>query len=306
MNQHARYFFLGGAGIFFTLLLLVGWEYLMLRRYAFSLLNAQEKYYSYIDNLKRVIKKQKLDNEVDEESLSECVISDEDEMTIDSFLVIDRTPEYLKESTISYLKNHQMDSVLNHINLHEYHNYTDQVLLGVAQPVIRNTLQKHSRRTPSYTTARWQKNKRSSETGIIFRLPIEHTKFWLSSFFGPRKKPSGKWGFHYGIDMAAQRGTPVKAAAAGIVEQAGYVSGYGNTIILSHDAIYKTRYAHLDAIHIKIGQKVILNQTIGTVGDTGFTRKTGKDASHLHFELSERGKQVNPLCLLTTSAQRMA
>ncbi len=132
----------------------------------------------------------------------------------------------------------------------------------------------------------------------IFAWPIERSSFWLSSPFGPRKKPSGSWGFHYGIDMAAVRGTPVRAASGGVVEHAGYVSGYGNMIIIRHSAVYKTRYAHLDSIHVKSKQVIQKGDAIGAVGDTGFTIKSGKDASHLHFEVYERGKQVNPLYLL--------
>ena len=98
--------------------------------------------------------------------------------------------------------------------------------------------------------------------------------------------------------MAAQRGTPVHASVDGVVEQAGYASGYGNTVVVSHDRLYKTRYAHLDRIFVRKKQRVKKGGRVGAVGDTGFTRKAGKDASHLHFELYERGKQVNPLYLL--------
>lgn len=98
--------------------------------------------------------------------------------------------------------------------------------------------------------------------------------------------------------MAAHRGTPVKSVAAGVVEQAESAPGYGNTIVIAHDAVYKTRYAHLDAILVTVGQKVKQGDVIGKVGDTGFTRKIGKDASHLHLEVYEHGKQVNPMHLI--------
>ena len=132
----------------------------------------------------------------------------------------------------------------------------------------------------------------------IFAWPITRKQFWLSSPFGPRKKPNGTRGFHYGIDMAAVRGTPVKAAGPGVVIEACYMSGYGNTIVISHNKKFKTRYAHLAKIMVRRGQTVEQGAIIGKVGDTGSVRKRGKDASHLHFEVSVFGKQVNPCCYL--------
>lgn len=298
-----RYLFIATVSFILALAFLVIREYYILHTYAERLRIVQEQYYTYLDAVKQVLKKHNVEGgsrREEGEALNEML--DDDEMTIDSFMVINRSPEYLKESTVSYLKNQQLDTLINRINDHEWHNYTQQVVMGVHQPVLRNVLPKRTRRTSAaFSPAGWRtpKGKRLSLTGITFCLPIDQSKFWLSSVFGePRKKPSGKWGFHMGIDMAAQRGTPIKAAAGGIVEQAGYASGYGNTIVISHDKLYKTRYAHLDIINVKVGQQVVQNQNIGAVGDTGFTRKIGKDASHLHFELYERGKQINPLYLL--------
>ncbi|MEX0849712.1 MAG: M23 family metallopeptidase [Candidatus Dependentiae bacterium] len=131
---------------------------------------------------------------------------------------------------------------------------------------------------------------------IDFIWPIEKQKFWLSSYFGMRKLPSGRKQFHNGIDMAALKGTRVKSAASGIVERA-YEDpvGYGKTIIIKHNKIYKTRYAHLDKMLVTQGQSVKQGQLIGHVGSTGNVRKTGRDASHLHFEVYSHEKRVNPL-----------
>ncbi len=293
-------------------LLLLMWQYRVLCQYTERLRIVIEQYDSYIDRVKRILKKQKEEQdclELAQEEQDE-IVPDEDEVAIDSFMVINRTPEYLKESTVSYLKNQRLDSLIPRIDLHEWHDYNDQVVRGGYQSPIKNKGPKHAKRSssPSRVSGAWRipKRKRASLTGITFCLPIEQSKFWLSSFFGPRKKPSGEWGFHYGIDMAAQRGTPVKAAAAGIVERAGYVSGYGNMVMIVHDKLYKTRYAHLDMINVKVGQKIAQGQKIGSVGDTGFTRKRGKDASHLHFELYERGTQIDPLYLLAVTTQQMS
>ncbi len=138
-----------------------------------------------------------------------------------------------------------------------------------------------------------------AQDGIHFCWPIERNKFWLSSCFGPRKGPNGKKSFHTGIDMAAHKGTPVKAAASGTVMQV-YEDplGYGKTIVIKHDQTYKTRYAHLNVMLVKVGQHVKRGDLIGKVGDSGNVRKQGRDASHLHFELYELGKRVNPLYFL--------
>ena len=76
------------------------------------------------------------------------------------------------------------------------------------------------------------------------------------------------------------------------------VSGYGNMIVIEHNSKYRTRYAHLDKILVRIGTKVAQNDRIGKVGDTGFIRKKGRDGSHLHFEVLAFGKQMNPLYVL--------
>lgn len=125
--------------------------------------------------------------------------------------------------------------------------------------------------------------------------PLERSKFWISSFFG-RRKIAHKWGFHMGIDLAALKGTPVRAAAAGLAIEAGASdSGYGNTILLQHENGYKTRYAHLDRVRIKRGSTIKRGQFIATVGNTGNVRGNGTDASHLHFEVHRYNRPVNPL-----------
>jgi len=144
--------------------------------------------------------------------------------------------------------------------------------------------------------AQLQKNiSKQATQDFVFHWPLELHSFWLSSLFGARKKANGQPGFHKGVDMAAMKGTPVKAAAAGTVVQAQYLPGYGNNILIQHNKYYRTRYAHLNRIHVSVGQKVAQGQKIGTVGDSGSVRKSGRDASHLHFEIYHNGSHVNPL-----------
>lgn len=133
--------------------------------------------------------------------------------------------------------------------------------------------------------------------------PVDEGKFWLSSYFGPRKKPNGQSSFHKGIDMAALKGTPVKAAANGTVEFAYEDKGYGKTVVIKHEKNHKTRYAHLDKILVTQGQRVKQGQLIGLVGSTGNVRTIGKDPSHLHFEVYVGDERVNPLQYLKKQKQ---
>ena len=99
--------------------------------------------------------------------------------------------------------------------------------------------------------------------------------------------------------MASLKGTPVYAAYTGIIVAARYSKGYGNNIVIAHSPKYRTRYAHLKKVLVKVGQKVKRGDLIGQVGDTGYVRSSnGKDASHLHFELMAFGKKINPMSFI--------
>lgn len=126
-----------------------------------------------------------------------------------------------------------------------------------------------------------------------FTVPLERGTFWLSSPFGPRRKKNGVWAFHYGLDMAAPHGTPVKAVAHGVVIEACRSRGFGNTVVVSHSNKVQTRYAHMSRIDVIVGETVEQGQRIGRVGNTGNTR--GRNGVHLHIEVLLYGKRVNPL-----------
>lgn len=285
-----------------TLIILLAWEHYSLRRQVEKLHILQDQYHGYIDSVKRMLRRQKAQHD----EVASKAVSDEEE-NAGSFLLINRKPEYLKKSALSYAKQQQLDSLFAHINKHEWDGYTKQVLRNdnrtrKAQKKLNKRRVARRRGSAAMARKRWPSVScihRESLTGINFICPIERTHFYLSSFFGvPRRRSSGRIGFHLGIDMATQRGTAVSAAAGGTVEYAGYAPGYGNTVVLVHDAVYKTRYAHLDEIYVRAHQAVGQGKRVGSVGDTGFTIKRGRDASHLHFEIYEHGKQVNPLALL--------
>ena len=104
--------------------------------------------------------------------------------------------------------------------------------------------------------------------------------------FGPRGAS-----MHTGLDYPAPRGTGVAAAGSGCVSSAGYDGGgYGNLVVIEHDAGMTSWYAHLDTIAVSSGQCVGTGAIVGTVGSTG--NATGP---HLHFELRLRGAAVDPL-----------
>ena len=91
--------------------------------------------------------------------------------------------------------------------------------------------------------------------------------------------------------MSAALGSRVSVPAAGTVTSAGFQNnGYGNLVEIKHGNGFVTKYAHLNKIYVKKGDKVVLNQAIGEVGRTG--RATG---SHLHYEVLYNGYNVNPL-----------
>lgn len=112
-----------------------------------------------------------------------------------------------------------------------------------------------------------------------------HGRF--SSGFGPR---NGR--MHNGIDIAAPIGTPIYAAADGVVTSAGPSRGYGNKITIAHGGGLTTLYAHMfsDGIFVSPGQTVKRGQKIGAIGNAG--RSTGP---HLHFEVLVNGRPVNPM-----------
>lgn len=132
---------------------------------------------------------------------------------------------------------------------------------------------------------------------VALQWPIARNKCWLSAGFGSRRRPNGQWEFHSGLDMAAPRGTPVYAAADGVIEQAGRAGGYGNVVVIRHTAQVKTRYAHLSKIVVKEGTRVAQGEMVGKVGATGNVR--GKNGVHLHFEVCIANKRVNPVYFLS-------
>lgn len=110
----------------------------------------------------------------------------------------------------------------------------------------------------------------------------------ITSPYGWRKS-----GFHHGVDIAGEIGTPIRASADGIVAFTGTKPVYGRTVIISHNGGRETLYAHLQTIKVNQQQSVKKGQIIATIGTTGNT--TGP---HLHFEVKVDGKNINPVSQL--------
>ena len=123
------------------------------------------------------------------------------------------------------------------------------------------------------------------------RAPVDFTR--ISSNFNPRRRHPilNTIRAHRGVDYAAPRGTPIKAAGDGKVIFRGQKSGYGNTVILQHGGNITTLYAHMSALRQAAQSAVACRQgqTIGYVGATGLAT-----ANHLHYEYRLNGVHRNP------------
>ncbi len=114
----------------------------------------------------------------------------------------------------------------------------------------------------------------------------------VTSGFGWRRF-RGRREFHTGVDIAAPYGSRVVATAPGYVIFAGYVKGYGRTVVIYHGYGFVTLYAHMAAVAVRKGERVAKNRVVGYVGSSG--RTTGP---HLHYEVIKYGIRQNPILYL--------
>ncbi len=126
------------------------------------------------------------------------------------------------------------------------------------------------------------------EGGLELLFPIDG---YLTSDFGDRPDPfTGEIAFHTGLDIAAEKGAPIQAAASGKVIQASdKKDGYGKCVIIEHASGFSTLYAHCSELNVKEGEYVTAGQVIAKVGSTG--RSTGP---HLHFSIIINEEFVDP------------
>tara|TARA_R100001244_G_scaffold6593_24_gene8197 strand:- start:66138 stop:67322 length:1185 start_codon:yes stop_codon:yes gene_type:complete len=112
----------------------------------------------------------------------------------------------------------------------------------------------------------------------------------ITSSFGYRRDPfTGGSAMHSGIDFKGPKGQPILAAAGGRITHAGWKSGYGKAVEITHGNGLMTRYAHLSRIDVAAGQRIEQGLQLGAMGSTG--RSTG---THLHFEVRLNGRAINP------------
>lgn len=129
----------------------------------------------------------------------------------------------------------------------------------------------------------------------MFTWPFENDQY-ISSRFGTRVDPiSGEVKTHGGTDIAAPLGTPILAAADGVVVTATWHNSYGYYVKIKHDDTYSTLYAHCSALHVSAGQAVKQGQVIADCGSTGYS--TGP---HLHYEVIQNGVRVDALMFYKT------
>lgn len=279
---------------FFILTIITGLlvtEYRFFKETAIQLNQLKDDYTGYIISLKKLINDHQSKDQLD----PELKVQDQKKKIIEnmpSFLVVNREKGYLQKSALSFAKLHKLERAIEKLYKAEQWMETQEKLNSI-QSVSFN------KKVRSIKSKRIEKY-RFLQKESIFIWPIKKGQFHLSSLFGPRKH-KGQWRDHTGIDLAAIIGTPVYAAAGGKVIEAGYVNGYGNTIVIAHDRKFKTRYAHLSFINVKVGQYVEKSTIIGKVGATGNARpsRPGGSGAHLHFEVCVFDKQVNPFYFLS-------
>ncbi|ONI40276.1 hypothetical protein AN396_06395, partial [Candidatus Epulonipiscium fishelsonii] len=125
--------------------------------------------------------------------------------------------------------------------------------------------------------------------GAVFLWPVPGWTY-VSSDYNPRENPILKIPeFHQGIDIPATYGTPVIATADGIVIIAGWVNGFGYTVMVDHGDGLTSLYGHNSTLDVRVGDKVEAGDRIAGIGSTGYS--TG---NHLHFEVREHGRHKNP------------
>ncbi len=138
--------------------------------------------------------------------------------------------------------------------------------------VVKKTGRINTSQTPDYS---------STPLGIALIRPVNGM---LTSRFGPR------WGrTHTGLDIATSIGTPIKAAASGVVDYADWKGSYGKMVSIRHSDSVQTYYCHCSALYVSVGQHVNQGDVIAAVGSTG--NSTGP---HLHLEIRVNGSPRNP------------
>jgi murein DD-endopeptidase MepM/ murein hydrolase activator NlpD len=138
---------------------------------------------------------------------------------------------------------------------------------------------------------RWEKLQLILRS-LPLTAPID--SYYISSSYGTRLDPfNGARALHEGVDMVSKLRSEVLATAPGTVKFAGWKGGYGRVVEIDHGLGIVTRYAHLYAINVKVGDVVDYRQEIGKLGSSG--RSSGP---HVHFEVRYNGRPLDPMAFL--------
>jgi len=199
------------------------------------------------------------------------------------------------------------------------HSTSELVILDADAPLARFAVAVGSRTYPeqrltvneSMVTLSAEDQERAAREAVLIREVLSKRspqRLWAGSFqppvegpvsspFGVRRFYNGKRrGYHSGLDIAAPRGTPVLAAAAGVVALAGDLFYTGKTVFLDHGLGLCTAYFHMDSLAVAEGDRIAAGAPLGRVGSTG--RSTG---AHLHWGVYVAGVKADPLSLVRVS-----
>jgi len=282
-HLNAGFVALCGAMIFLVIILAL--EAYFFSKQAREIVRLKEDYASYVQGLKRMIAEYQ-DRERELGGVKKKIMIE----PAQQFSFVNRDPHYLRRCARAYSQAQRVGDA----------SQTDQ---SDQQPARK---QRRTKKKKQRQVVRRQQQRAVAFDGDLdalsneyqFQFPLDQRSFWISSPFGPRRNRNRQWGFHYGLDMAAPYGTPVKAVAHGVVVEAARARGpkdrgFGNTVVISHSNKLKTRYAHLSRIDVAVGDTVERGQRVGAVGNSGNTR--GRNGVHLHLEVLVYGKRVDPL-----------
>lgn len=214
------------------------------------------------------------------------------------------------------LSNEFLNTYKNSINFKRDVNKGDRLVLFYTRkyrfgqyfsnPVIQASMIETNKK-PNYLIAyndgRFYDLKGRETAGFLLQMPLSYV-YITSKFTHARKHPVLKRIVrpHYGIDLRAKVGTPVKSAGNGRVVSAGKKGGYGNAIEIAHEGGLKTLYAHLSVIDkkVRVGKYVKQGQIIAKSGNTGIS-----SGPHLHFGLYKNNRPINPLGSIRTTRSEL-
>ena len=192
------------------------------------------------------------------------------------------------------------DGLMNSQEMQTFHDmFDDQIATEIAQSGqlgLADSIEEAITGRPIASHERAHRAYRGHASIDVHGGPV---KGRVTSGFGVRNHPIlHRRKMHYGVDIGAPTGTPIRAARAGVVTRAENMGTYGNVVFVDHGNGVETRYAHASELLVKPGARVQQGQILATVGSTG--RSTGP---HLHFEVRKDGIAVDPSGYLDDSPE---